>query len=112
MPTFRVATLKYIAQGKASNGSPIELSVTRVIKVKEIKNFSLNYYTMGTESQRSMRNSKNIVVPKWVTEDIINDGKRYELLYVNYNGLDYHIKNILKYFKSSLRMVLDIEELK
>lgn len=112
MQAFGIATLEYVAKTKASNGSPTVATFTRVIKVKEIKTFSLNYYLMNDVNIRSMRNSKNLVVPKWCTEDILKDNLRYELMYVSYKGLKYHIKNILKYYKSSLRMILDIEELK
>lgn len=109
---FSEATLKYVAQSKASNGSPIEDYITKTIKVKEVKTFSLNYYIMGGDNQRLMRNSKNLVVPKWVTQDIVEDGKTYELLYVTYEGKEYRVQNILKYYKQSMRMILDIEELR
>lgn len=112
MQHFQKATLIYVTQGKASDGSPTEETFTRTIQVKEIKTFSLNFYTSNGQDQRNMRLSKNIVVPKWLTEDHIYDGKRYELLYVEFGGIRYHVKNVLKYYKSSLRMILDIEELR
>lgn len=112
MLSFNEATLRYIGQTKASNGSPKEVAITRTMKVKEIKTFSLNYYTMGDDNQRSMRLSKNIVVPIWATDDIVEDGVRYELMYIVYNGLNYRVKEILKYYKQSKQMVLDVEEVR
>lgn len=113
MLSFGEATLIYVAQTKASNGSPIENTITRDIKVKEVKTFSLNYYIMGGDNQRLMRLSKNLVVPKWVTNDVYDENNlRHELLYVNYQGLKYRVQNILKYYKMNTRMILDIEELR
>lgn len=114
MLSFGKATLIYMAQAKKSNGSPYEVKITREIKVKEVKTFSLNYYIMGGDNQRLMRLSKNLVVPKWTTEDIIDieNNLRYELLYVDYQGLHYRVQNILKYYKMNQRMILDIEELR
>lgn len=62
--------------------------------------------------QRSMRKSKNLVVPIEMTQDRVIDGVRYELLYVEYHGLKYRVQNILNYYKSGIRMILDIEELR
>lgn len=113
MLSFGKATLIYVAQTKASNGSPKEVKITRDIKVKEVKTFSLNYYVMGGDNQRLMRLSKNLVVPKWTTLDIIDENDlRYELLYADYQGLHYRVQNILKYYKMNQRMILDIEELR
>lgn len=123
MQHFSQATLIYVAQGKRENGSPVEESYSRCVKVKEIKTFSLNFYTQGDTTQRSMRNSKNLVVSKWLTDDYFDrrTKKHYELLYVDYEGLRYHVRNILNYRngvvkaqweRSSLKAILDIEELR
>lgn len=112
MLRFNEATLKYVAQSKASNGSPIELSITRKVKVKEVKTFSLNYYMTSGESQRIMRNSKNLVVSRWVTEDVVKDGLEYELMYCTYNGKEYRVQQILRQFRTNTRVILDIEELR
>lgn len=110
---YNEATLVYVGTKKASDFSPYEVKIEKTARVKEIKTFSLNYYTSAGENQRSMRLSKNIVVPKWMTDDIFDEsGTRYELLYVTYNNIRYHVANVLKYYKSSIRMVLDIEELR
>lgn len=109
---FDGATLKYVGTITASNGSPQEVTVTRTVKVMEVKNFSLNYYIMGGDNQRLMRLSKNLVVPRWVTEDVIEDGITYELMYVNYHGKEYKVKQILRQFRTNTRMLLDIEELR
>lgn len=109
---FDQAELIYVAPSKAENGSPTELRITRTMRIKEIKTFSRNYYTASGINQRSMRYSKNFVVPFWATEDIIEDGKRYELVYIYYQGLKYHVKEVLKYYMTELRMVLDCEEVR
>lgn len=112
MQHFNAATLVYVAQSKKRNGSPIELEIRKIAKVKEVRNFSLNFYTSQGTTQRNMRNSRNLVVPMDLTKDIIEDGLRYELLYVEIDGLKYHIQNILNYYKKSLQALLDIEELR
>lgn len=113
MLRFNEATLKYVAQIKASNGSPKEVSVTRKVKAMEVKNFSLNYYLTSSDSQRIMRNSKNLVVNKWETEDVTDEnGIVYELMYVTYQGKDYRVQQILRQFRTNTRVLLDIEELR
>ena len=112
MLRWNEATLKYVAQVKASNGSPVEVSVTRKVKVKEVKNFSLNYYLTSGDSQRIMRNSKNLVVDKWQTEDVVKDGITYELMYVTYNNKEYRVQQILRQFRTSMQVLMDIEELR
>lgn len=112
MLRFNEATLKYVGTVKASNGSPQEVSITRTIKVEEVKNFSLNYYMMSGDNQRLMRLSKNLVVPKWNTEDIVVDGVTYELMYVTYNNKEYIVKEILRQFRTSTKVLLDIEEMR
>ena len=109
---YSKATLIYIGNGVADNGSPIELKHCREVKVTQTRNFSLNFYNSNGTLQRSMRNSRNIVIPAEYAKDICIDGVRYELLYVNYQGLRYRVQNILNYRKSGLRVLLDIEELR
>lgn len=107
------AELIYVGNAKTSDGSPYEITITRTIRVKEVKTFSVNYYTSFNANQRSMRLSKNIVVPRWVCDDIVKDGVRYELMYVNMNGLKYSVKQTLIYFKmATTRRILDIQELR
>ena len=109
---YNEATLIYAGQKQNLNGSPYEVTIEKSAKVKEIKTFSLNYYLMGGDNKRLMRKSKNIVVPRWMTEDFTQDGVRYELLYVRYNGLKYRVRNLLKYFEmEQTRSILDLEEL-
>ena len=113
MLKYSEAELVYVAQDRLENGSPIEVTLSRRVKVKEIKTFSRNYYlTTNGADQRSMKDSKNLVVPQAVVGDILQDGHRYELRYVNYNGRHYKIKEDLVYFKQDLRRVLDIEEMR
>lgn len=110
---FNEATLKYVATGRAENGDPQELSILRAAKAMEVKNFSLNYYLMGTDNQRLMRNSKNLVIAKWLSEDIVDDdGNTYELMYVIYNGKTYRVQHILRQFRTATKVLLDIEELR
>lgn len=110
---YNEATLIYAGRKETSDGSPYEVTVTRSIKVKEIKTFSLNYYLMDSENQRFMRKSKNLVAPKWVENDIVEDGVTYMLLYVIYNGLKYRVRNILKYYEmEQTRVILDVEQLR
>lgn len=105
--------LIYIGQGVADNGSPIELEhVIENVKISETRTFSLNYYNTSGTLQRSMRDSKNIVVPIQLTKDIVKDGIKYQLLYVQYYGVRYRVYNILNYRKSGLRMLLDIQEVR
>lgn len=108
---FSEVSLIYVAQAKDEKGSPKALIQERKTKAKEIRSFSLNYYLTTNATTRIMRLSKNIVVPKWMTDDFFFEDKRYQLRYVDYQGLRYAVKNILHYYKSSLRMILDIEEL-
>lgn len=77
-----------------------------------MKNFSLNYYMQSGDNQRIMRLSKNIVVPKWTTEDVIKDGIAYELMYVIYNGKNYRVKEILRQFRTNKQVLIDMEELR
>lgn len=110
MQYFDEATLIYVGQGQKTNGSPLELTISRTAKVKVIRNFSLNYYNVTGTATRSMRNSRNFVVDKDRIEDIVEDGKRYELLYVVYKGIKYRIREILNYYKTGMRYILDTQE--
>lgn len=109
---FDEATLIYVSSVKASNGSPQEVSVTRSVKVQEVKNFSLNYYLMSGDNQRLMRLSKNLVVNKWQTLDIVDEDITYELMYVDYKGKRYRVQEILRQYRTSTKVLLDIEELR
>ena len=110
---YSKANLIYIGQSKSENGSPKEVEyVLENVKVVETRTFSLNYYNTSGTLQRSMRKSKNIVLPITLTEDRVINGVRYELLYVDYQGLRYRVHNILHYRRNGLRMLLDIEELR
>lgn len=77
-----------------------------------MKAFSLNYYMMSAENQRIMRNSKNLEVPRWATEDVVEDGVVHELLYVTYRGKEYRVQQVLLQFRTNTRVLLDIEELR
>lgn len=112
MQYYETATLIYVGSIKKGNGSPQEVTISHRSKVKEVRNFSLNFYTSNGVMQRSMRKSKNLVVPMEMTQDRVIDGVRYELLYVEYHGLKYRVQNILNYYKSGIRMILDIEEMR
>lgn len=112
MLRFNAATLTYIGQTKAENGSPVEVSISRTIKVKEVHTFSLNYYLTSGDQQRIMRNSKNLEVPRWATEDIVQDDVEYELMYVLYEGKNYRVQQILRQYRTEKRVLIDIEELR
>ena len=108
--------LIYTSQGVADNGSPFELNIVKKVRCDEMETFSNNYYN---DQQREMRLSRNLVVPTFLTQDIIEDGKRYELSYCNYDSRKYKVKNILKYRanryargNTRMKMVLDIQELR
>lgn len=105
-----VANLIFISSGKADNGSPIQLEhIMGNVKVDESESFSANYYN---DQQRLMRQAKNLVIQTRYTEDIIIDSKRYELLYVEYKGLKYKVRNILKVKTTNKKKILDLQELR
>ena len=112
MLRFNEATLIYVGYTKTSDGSPCEAIITRNIKAQEVKTFSLNYYLMGQDSQRLMRCSKNLVVPRWATEDVVQDGITHELMYVKYMGIEYRVQQILRQYRTNTRVIIDMEELK
>lgn len=109
------AELVYEGQGVADNGSPVSIYQTKTVRVDEVETFSANYYN---EQQRNMRLSRNLVIPTYLTNDIVVDDVNYELMYVNYDDKNYRIRNILKYSsrnmsgKTRQRMILDIQEVR
>lgn len=108
------AELIYEGQGVADNGSPVSLQKSVVVRVDELETFSSNYYN---EQQRNMRLSRNLVVPTYLTNDIIEDDVVYELMYVNYQDKNYRVRNILKYSsrqtgRTRQKMILDIQEVR
>lgn len=72
----------------------------------------MNYYLTSGDAQRMMRNSKNLIAPRWTTEDIIQDGDEYELMYVTYEGKKYRVQQILRQFRTNKQVIVDIEELR
>lgn len=99
--------LIYEGKGRAENGSPLTLKITKTVKCNEMETFSNQYYT---EQSRNMRKSRNILIPTFLTQDIVSDGVTYELLYANYNGRLYKVRNILKARNTRRQMILDIQE--
>lgn len=105
-----VAELVYVGQGVALNGSPLNLEIIETVKVDEAETFSNNYYN---DQQRNMRLSRNLIVPTFMTYDKTDtNGNVYELMYVNYNGKRYKVRNILKVRGTRQRMLLDIQEVR
>lgn len=103
------AELIYEGQGVAENGSPTILQTSQVIKVDEAETFSNNYYN---DQQRNIRLSRNLIIPSFFTNDKILNGVTYELMYVNYDGKKYKVKNILKVRNTRQKMLLDIQEVR
>lgn len=91
------------------NGSPTILEIKETVRCDEMENFSNNYYN---EQQRNMRESRNLIVPTWLTTDRTDKGINYELMYVNYLGKRYKVRNILKLRNTRQRMILDIQEVR
>lgn len=112
MLRFAEATLVFVGQTKYDDGSPKQVEISKTVKAVEQKTFSLNFYNTSGTLQRSMRQSKNLVLPKELTDDIIQDGIRYELLYIDYYGLRYRVHNILHYRRNALRVLVDMQELR
>ena len=112
MLRFDEATFKYVTQRAAENGSPYRETLTRRLKVEEVKTFSLNYYLTSGDHQREMRLSKNLVAPRWATEDIVKGGYTYELMYVTYRGKEYRVQQVLRQYRTEKRVLVDIEELR
>lgn len=111
MQCYGTATLIYIGTTKAENGSPVEVTLSKDVKVKEITAFSRYYYANFGVKVRNMRKSHNLVVPRELTWDIVKDGITYELQKVIYNGAPYYIQEIMRYFPTDLRVILDCEEI-
>ena len=102
--------LVYVGQGVRENGSPTILEISKDVRCDEMENFSNNYYN---EQQRNIRESRNLVVPTYLTEDIFDySNNRYELMYCNYLGRKYRVRNILKMRGTRQKMVLDIQEVR
>lgn len=102
--------LIYQGQGVAENGSPTLIEIKKTVRCDEMETFSNNYYN---EQQRNMRLSRNLVVPTYLTWDLTETyGGTYELMYVNYRGRKYKVRNILKYRGTRQKMILDIQEVR
>ena len=104
------AELIYEGQRVADNGSPIAIYTSQKVRCDEMETFSNNYYS---NQQRNMRLSRNLVVPTYLTEDIIDcEENRYELMYCIYDHKKYKVRNILKMRNTRQRMILDIQEVR
>lgn len=102
--------LIYEGQGVADNGSPIAIYHSEKVRCDEMETFSSNYYN---NQQRNMRLSRNLVVPTYLTEDIIDcQDHRYELMYCVYDKRKYKVRNVLKMRNTRQRMILDIQEVR
>lgn len=101
--------LIYEGQGVATNGSPVSLTQSKTVKCDEAETFSNQYYT---DQQRNMRESRNLIVPTYLTESFIDNTIRYELMYANYRGIRYKVRNILKVRNTRQRMMLDLQEIR
>ena len=109
--TKTVCNLIYTGLGQKESGSPVNSKITESnVKCDDMETFSQNYYA---QNQRIMRLSKNIAIYKHLAEDRIDsDGIRHELSHVEINGKKYKIQNILKHRDSSLKVILDCQELR
>ena len=116
MQYYSKATLVYVGKTTDEKGSPQEVTFTREVKAKEIKRFSDDFYTTSGVKQQELRGTRNLTVPTWLTEDVVQDGIRYELTYVDYAtkfGADrYRVHRVREYFKTSLQMILILVELR
>lgn len=106
--------LIYQGQGVAENGSPLILEESKVVRCEELETFSNSYYN---DQQRNMRTARNLVVPTYYVDDLIINGKRYELMYVNYHDRKYKVRNILKFNgrynqRTRQKMILDVQEVR
>lgn len=106
MNILTTAKLIYVGLGKASNGSPINLTIEKEVKVTIEEQFSQYYYR---NEQRIMRKSKNISLPIILVNDIQQDGVNYELQYVLLSNKKYQVKEVLKH-KSTMLTLLDVQE--
>jgi len=89
------AELIYCAMGKADNGSPLNLEISKTVRVGLLDQFSANYYF---ERGRDMRNNLRLVVNIYHTYDIVEDGLSYQLMYVKYKGKKYVVENIMAHY--------------
>lgn len=101
--------LIYVGQGIATNGSPLTYEEKLVVMCDELEIFSVEYYN---NMQRDMRTSRNLVVPTYLTDDVVKNDIRYELMFCNYDGKRYKVRNILKVRNTRQRMILDIQEVR
>lgn len=101
--------LVYVGQTVRENGSPMSVEIVKTVRCDEMELFSRNYYS---EQERNMRWSHNIVIPTYLTEDIVEQGVTYELLFCVYAEKKYRIRNILKMRNTRQRIILDIEEVR
>lgn len=93
-----VATLIYVAKShNQTNGSPIELTKEKEVKVDVVQTFSTGYYF---ERGREMRDSCNLCVNVYHTEDFEEDGLVYELQYLWFRGMKYKVMAILNNFRN------------
>ena len=102
--------LVYTGMSQKASGSPVnEKIIEEHVKCDDMETFSQNYYA---QNQRIMRLSKNIAVYKRFAEDRVVGNIRYELSHVEIYGKKYKIQNILKHRDSSLKVILDCQELR
>lgn len=101
--------LIYVGQDHLENGSPVQLEQSKTVRCDEMETFSNNYYN---EQQRNMRLSRNLIVPTYLTHDLEDQGKTYELMYAVYGGKKYKVRNILKKRGTRQQMILDIQEVR
>lgn len=105
-----VCNLIYTGRAEKETGSPVEVvKCVDHVKCDVMETFSQNYYA---QNQRIMRLSKNIAVAKLRVDDIYDAGIRYELSHVEIHNVKYKIQNILKHKDSSLKRILDCQELR
>ena len=103
-----VVNLFYTGYTKASNGSPIFKTIElNDVRADLIDSFSAYYYN---QDQRLMRKSKNFLLVKEFTEDVVANGVTYELDYLVYNERKYKIMNVLNHKKSDFVKILDTQE--
>lgn len=105
------ATFIYVAKAQKESGSPYTLEISKDVKVDITKTFSNNYYF---ERGREQRWAKNLICNAYLTEDIVQDGLTYSLMYVVMKGIKYTVENILNNWKNyqddPFRKVLDLKK--
>lgn len=100
-------TLVYVRQAHDENYNPITETASKVVKCKIMDAFSVNYYQNQT---RDMRKSKNIIVAKPYTNNLVQNNESYQLERVEIGSVVYTITNILKDRNSDLNAILDCQE--